>query len=203
MVSGGKQTGEKARDYRKFFSEFVSHPVAVGSVSPSSARLARHIVSKVDWDDTSTLLEYGPGTGAITAEIVAQLPPDVNFCAIEIIAEFAEVLRKRFPNVSVLEGSVEQVKQLCAEQGIEQVDAIISGLPWAGFSDADQTAYLDATMEVLKPGGQFITFGHLQGLLLPASRRFRKRLQSYFSEVKMSKPVWANLPPAFFYACRR
>ncbi len=191
-----------ARDYRKFISEFVCRPREVGAISPSSANLARHLVSSVDWDSTSTVLEYGPGTGAITSEIVSQLPTETDFYAIEISERFASVLRKRFPDVCVLEGSVGKVKSLCETQGVQQVDAIVSGLPWAVFSDEDQDAYLDATMQVLRPGGQFITFGYLQGLLLPAGRRFRKKLAGYFSDVHVSKPVW-NVPPAFFYRCRR
>jgi phosphatidylethanolamine/phosphatidyl-N-methylethanolamine N-methyltransferase len=192
-----------ARDYKKFISEFVSHPRAVGALSPSSANLARHLVGSVDWDSTSTVLEYGPGTGAITQQIVSQLPNQTQFLAIEISSKFARGLRKRFPDVCVLEGSVGKVKNLCETQGIDQVDTIVSGLPWAVFSDDDQKTYLDATMQVLRPGGQFITFGYLQGLLLPAGRRFRKKLSGYFSEVRISKPVWGNLPPAFFYCCRR
>ena len=157
----------------------------------------------VDWANTATVVEYGPGTGAITEEIVSQLPPETTFLAIEISSRFADVLRRRFPDVQVCQGSVGKVKDHCRQYGVEQVDAIVSGLPWAVFSDEDQTTYLNATMEVLRPGGQFITFGYLQGLLLPAGRRFRKKLQGYFSEVRVSKPVWANLPPAFFYCCRR
>lgn len=192
-----------ARDCKRFISEFVSHPREVGALSPSSANLARHLVSSVDWGSTTTVLEYGPGTGAITEQIVLQLPNQTQFFAIEISSKFAGVLRKRFPDVCVLEGSVGKVKNLCETQGVDQVDAIVSGLPWAVFSDDDQTTYLDATMQVLRPGGQFITFGYLQGLLLPAGRRFRKKLAGYFSEVCVSKPVWGNLPPAFFYCCRR
>lgn len=192
-----------ARNYREFISEFVFHPRAVAAVSPSSANLARHLVASVDWDSTATVLEYGPGTGAITEQIVSQLPNETEFYAIEISSKFASLLRKRFPDLNVLEGSVGKVKSLCEAQGVEHVDAIVSGLPWAAFSDDDQTTYLDATMQVLRPGGQFIAFGYLQGLLLPSGRRFRKKLDSYFSEVTTSKPVWGNLPPAFFYCCRR
>lgn len=192
-----------ARDYRRFFSEFLSHPKAVGSLSPSSTNLARHLADSVDWDKASTILEYGAGTGVITEEIVSRLPSQTQFYAIEISTKFADILRQRFPGVCVLEGSVERAKTLCENHGVQRVDAIVSGLPWAAFSESDQNTYLAATMDVLKPGGQFITFGHLQGLLLPAGRRFRKKLSNYFSEVRISKPVWGNLPPAFFYCCRR
>ena len=149
-----------AREYTKFISEFVSHPRAVGAFAPSSANLARHLVSSVDWPNTSTVVEYGPGTGVITEEIIAQLPPAATFLAIEISSRFAEMLRGRFPDIRVCEGSVAMVKDHCEANGVEVVDAIVSGLPWAVFSDEDQTTFLDATMEVLRPGGQFITHDH-------------------------------------------
>jgi phospholipid N-methyltransferase len=192
-----------ARDYRRFFAEFVCHPKAVSSVAPSSSILARNLVGSVDWDRTNTVVEYGPGTGAITEVIVAHLNPEIKFLAIEINSHFAEMLEERFPDIHVCQGSVEQVKDHCDQHGVEQVDVVLSGLPWASFSEDDQTAYLDATMKVLRPGGQFIAFGYLQGRILPAGRRFRRKLQSYFDEVRVSKPVWANIPPAFFYCCRR
>jgi phospholipid N-methyltransferase len=58
-------------------------------------------------------------------------------------------------------------------------------------------------MTVLPPGGQFVTFAYLQGLLIPAGRRFGKLLGDYFSEVRKSPTVWRNTPPAFVYRCRR
>ena len=97
-----------ARNYRKFLSEFVSHPRAVGALSPSSANLARHLVSSIDWGSTSTVLEYGPGTGVITEEIVSQLPTETQFYPIEISAKFASMLRARFPDVCVLEGETQK-----------------------------------------------------------------------------------------------
>ena len=105
--------------------------------------------------------------------------------------------------MTVLQESVANIEELCRQQGVSEVDAIVCGLPWAAFSDQDQTAYLDAMMKVLKPGGHFATFAYLQGMVLPAARRFRKKLRSYFGEVRMSPTVWLNVPPAFVYQCRR
>lgn len=191
------------REYTRFLGEMVCHPRVVGAFGPSSANLGRHMVNCVDWTHTSTVVEYGPGTGPITEQIIAQMPSQTKFLAIEINSHFADLLRQRFPSVRICEGSVGDVQVHCAAEGVEQVDAIVSGLPWVVFSDEDQTQYLDATMKVLRPGGQFITFGYLQGMLLPSGWRFRRKLKRYFSEVRVSRPVWANFPPAFFYCCKR
>jgi phospholipid N-methyltransferase len=95
------------------------------------------------------------------------------------------------------------VRAICNERGIDQVDAIVCGLPWSIFSPALQTELLEATLSVLRPGGQFTTFAYLQGLMLPTGRRFRDRLHECFSSVERSPTVWRNFPPAFVYRCRR
>ncbi len=105
--------------------------------------------------------------------------------------------------MAILQDSVANIEELCRQQGVSGVDAIICGLPWAAFSEGDQTACLDAMMTVLRPGGYFATFAYLQGMLLPAGRRFRRKLGSYFGEVRVSPTVWLNVPPAFVYQCRR
>jgi phospholipid N-methyltransferase len=83
------------------------------------------------------------------------------------------------------------------------LDAVVSGLPWASFPESLQIEILDSMMQVLRPGGQFATFAYLQGLLLPAAKRFRKQLDKYFSKIELSPTVWRNLPPAFVYRCVR
>ncbi len=58
-------------------------------------------------------------------------------------------------------------------------------------------------MRVLRPGGVFVTFAYLQGLMLPAAGMLRRRLKSEFSRVETTKIVWRNVPPAFAYVCYR
>jgi phosphatidylethanolamine/phosphatidyl-N-methylethanolamine N-methyltransferase len=63
--------------------------------------------------------------------------------------------------------------------------------------------FLDEMMKALKPGGRFVTFAYLHGLLLPSAQRFADLLPQYFSSVTKSDIVWLNLPPAFVYRCVR
>ena len=67
----------------------------------------------------------------------------------------------------------------------------------------NMTELLDATGHVLREGGQFVTFAYLQGLLLPAGQRFKRKLRDHFGQVETSRTVWANMPPAFVYRCRK
>jgi phosphatidylethanolamine/phosphatidyl-N-methylethanolamine N-methyltransferase len=187
----------------RFLREFFLNPGITGAIAPSSRTLAREMVASLEFDSANAVLEYGPGTGAFTEAVLAQLRPECSFFMIELNSLFVELLQVRYPGKVIFKASVKDVRKLCDRQGIAQVDCIVSGLPWAWFPDGMQTQYLDAMMTVLRPGGQFVTFAYLQGLLLPAGQRFRRKLDKYFSRVVSSRTVWLNLPPAFVYRCRR
>ena len=202
-VRGQWEENVALREYGRFAGEFLLHPVLVGAIAPSSRELALRMVRWIDWESACTVVEYGPGTGAFTEQILQCKRPDTAFFAVELNSQFAAALAGRFPDVTILQDSVANIEALCQQQGVSEVDAIVCGLPWAAFSDREQSAYLDAMMRVLKPGGHFATFAYLPGMVLPAARRFRGKLRSFFGEVRVSPTVWMNIPPAFVYQCRR
>ena len=185
-----------------FLREFANNPESTGSVAPSSNALAKEVVSGLDLAEASAVLEYGPGTGAFTPYVLREIPYLCKFVAIELNPFFANHVRETYPDVTLHHGSVEEVRAICDKNTISMVDCIISGLPWAAFSHQKQKALLDATMKVLKPGGQFTTFALLHGKLMPSGRRFVRMLRSYFPEVKTSRVIWSNIPPAVVYKCR-
>jgi phospholipid N-methyltransferase len=190
-------------DSVRFLREFVTSPRRIGAVSPSSSRLARRMVKDVDWANVRTVVEAGPGTGPVTREILKHLPQEGRLLAVELHPELGKIFRERYPQVPLAQDSVEHLERLCRERGMEAVDCVISGLPWASFEPEKQRRLLDAIVSVLTAGGQFVTFAYLQGMLLPSAHRFQKLLQDRFSEVRRSGVTWANLPPAFVYRCRR
>jgi len=187
----------------KFVHEFLRDPNVTGAVAPSSPFLARTVAEWIDWPNTNVLLEWGPGTGSFTAEILKHKPDDCCYLAMEINAEMADVFHRRFPDADICLESVANVEHVCKDECIEEVDCIVSGLPWAVFSDEMQTEFMEAMMKVLRRGGQFTTFAYIHGLVVPAGQRFRRKLNRYFSEVSRSRIVWPNIPPAFVYRCRR
>jgi phosphatidylethanolamine/phosphatidyl-N-methylethanolamine N-methyltransferase len=157
----------------------------------------------VDLANAGAVLEYGPGTGAFTHQILRRLGSECRYLAIELNPAMARVWRSRHPGARLYRDSVANVAQICDTEGIDGVDIIFSGLPWASFDDRLQERILKATMSVLRPGGQFITFGYQVGTMLPKGRRFYRRLPRYFSEVERSDYVWLNLPPAFVVRCTK
>ena len=186
-----------------FLREFIASPTITGSIAPSSRHLARTIVEGLELRNAEAVLEYGPGTGIFTEFVLRELKPGAKFAAIELNSHFAETFKQRYPNVLLFQDSVTNVESLCDSAGVQSVDCIVSGLPWATFSESLQVECLDAMLRVLKPGGRFATFSYVHSQALTASRLFAKRLPQYFRTVSKSPIVWLNLPPAFVYRCRR
>jgi phosphatidylethanolamine/phosphatidyl-N-methylethanolamine N-methyltransferase len=182
-----------------FLKTFVFHPSQVGAIAPSSRYLADEMVRWFDWSKIRACVEYGPGTGVFTQRAMEVMQPGTKFFAIERSPELAALTRARCPQAKVYEDSVVNVQQLCQQEGIERVDAILCGLPWASFPEALQEDCLKATLQVMSDGGKFATFAYLQGLLLPAGQRFKRKLRGTFKSVEHSPTVWRNLPPAFIY----
>lgn len=194
-----------------FVKEFIKSPGEVAAVSPSSRRLARKMIEGLDFSTARVVVEYGPGLGTFTDAIVAEIeeaaassPAGQAACrliAIERNERMAQMIRERHPGITLRHDDAANVRDICREEGFESVDYVVSGLGWPSFSDDLRTRILEATAEVLRPGGEFRTFGYHVGLMMRGAWHFRRTVRRLFSEVTISKVVWANMPPAFVYRC--
>lgn len=184
----------------KFIKEFVLHPTKTGAIAPSSPALASLIVEAARVSESRMIVEFGPGTGVFTEQILEEMPEGADFFAVELNERFATAASERCPEAAIYHDCATKSRHYLASHGQEHCDAIICGLPWASFSDELQDRLLDTILDILHPGGRFVTFAYLQGLLLPAGKAFRQKLRSRFSEVERTRTVWLNLPPAFVYA---
>lgn len=185
-----------------FLRQFARAPRSVGAILPSSAALAAAMVAPVDFAANPTIVEFGPGTGAFTRTIAQRLRPQGRYLGIELNAAFCDTLRSEFPAQTFVHGSVADLTAILATHGIARVDAIVCGLPWASLPIALQERVFDEIDRALVPGGVFMTFAYVHGLLLPGAWALRRRLQRSFAAVTHSPIVWANVPPAFAYICR-
>lgn len=184
-----------------FFREFIRRPGVTGAVAPSSRFLAERMLAGLDLASARVIVEVGPGTGSFTRAILNSKRADARLLALEVNPRLAQLVRERFAEVEVFEESPEHLPLILERAGLEGVDLVVSGLPWAVFPPEKQALLLGAIRSCLKPGGRFATFAYLQGLLLEPGRRFRRRIHHQFASVHESRVVWRNLPPAFVYTC--
>jgi len=197
------EAGAKLWDKARFLAQYALNPGQVGAVVPSSEALAQEMVSGIGLERAGAVVEFGAGTGVFSHAALQLLPADCKFVMIERNEEFAAMLRERFPQQRLHFDDVRNVRAICDQEGIAEVDCILSSLPWASFPEDLQDECLQAMMSVLRPGGRLATFAYEGLAMLPKARNFRKKLDQHFSEVTKGATVLANLPPAFVYRCKR
>lgn len=203
--------GRNVRNRLTFLREFVKAPHVMAAVAPSSRRLAHRMIQGLDLASAGVVVEYGPGTGTFTRAVLEALPHgwlageggQGRFIAVEFNRPMAVTLRREFPAVTIRHDDAANIAAICASEGIPTpgVDVVISGLGWPSFNDEVRTRILEATAQVLRPGGEFRTFGYHVGLLMRGAWHFRREVRRLFSDVQISRVVWRNAPPAFVYRC--
>ncbi len=187
----------------QFIKQFVLHPTKTGAIAPSFEGLAELITDSADLSNASAVLEFGSGTGIFTEKILQKISSETKFIAFEINPDFVKATKNRCPEVNIYQDSAINAKKYLNELGLKECDCIICGLPWASFSKDLQSKLLDTIIDVLRPGGTFVTFAYLQGLLLPAGIRFKKTLTTRFKTVNTTRTIWMNIPPAFIYCAEK
>ena len=185
------------------FGQFFANPLTTGAICASSPELSRLIVKMVGTEKASSIVELGPGTGAVTGFILEEKNPDSHFFVIELNPDILTAFRKSFPTVKAYQDCASNLPAILKQEGLASVDVVISGLPWASFPDDTQEEVLNSIYEALPKGGVFATFAYIQGAILPTGHSFKRRLNEYFSTVEKSEVVWRNIPPAFIYCCRK
>lgn len=186
-----------------FFSAFLRRPAEVGAIAPSSRSLARRMVAGMDLAAARCVVEYGPGTGAFTREIVDRIGPGTTFLAIEKNPDFIPVLRRRFPHLDLVEASAEALPDLLSERGLDRADYIVSGLPYTVLPWDLVERIIAVSYRCLRHGGLFNTVQYYNSyVLMPAARKFQRLLHATFDEIGHYRTLW-NLPPAFVYSCRK
>jgi len=186
-------------DRLRFLGRFLLKPVTQASAVPSSPHLVAALLEHMELEQASVVVELGPGTGVATKEILPLLAEEASFLVIEKDKSWVKLLGKRYPGIDLVCGDAAELGQLVEERGLEAVDAVVSGLPFAFFGEELQVAIIDAVATVLRPGGRFSTFTYIHSRDLPRAKRFKTLLESRFSTVEVSDPIWRNTPPAVVY----
>ncbi|OLT15125.1 hypothetical protein BJF78_16845 [Pseudonocardia sp. CNS-139] len=180
----------------------MRRPDLIGAPAPTGATLAAEIAAVVPGTCPATVVELGPGTGAISPSVRARLAPGSRYVAVELDGELVTHLRGTLPWLEVLAGDAADLGTLLAGAGVGPVDAVVSSLPWTLLPPERRRATLAAIAATLAPGGVFATISTLTAL--PALRRDVLRdLGDTYDEVLATRPIWRNVPPSRLLVCRR
>ncbi|WP_238918648.1 rRNA adenine N-6-methyltransferase family protein [Clostridium sp. YIM B02555] len=182
--------------WMKFLIEYIKSPRSIGAVAPSSQKLAEKMVNSVNFENSECIVEYGAGTGVFTEKLIARKKEDTLLIVFENNREFYNILLNKYKNkkkVWIINDGAENINKYINKLGIEQVDYIVSGLPFTSLHKNISDIILNNTRDILKSDGEFITFQYS----LVKNRLFK----SYFKSIKITK-IRLNLPPAYVLSCR-
>lgn len=176
-----------------FLQGFLKNPKRVGSVLPSSKFLACKIVQSVPWDEVRTIAELGPGTGAITRLMRAQLPKSATVFLFERDPKMRSNLKNTYPEF-MFHSNASYLSKRINQEHVHQLDSIICGLPFFNFSREMRQNILSQIHTALRPGGKLVLYQY--------SLHMRKHLAELF-EMEKIQFVPFNFPPVFVYVCRK
>ena len=178
-----------------FARTFFRNPIMLGSVIPSSRFLIKGVLEPLDLQRARVIVEYGPGVGTITRDLLERMHPEAKLIVIEMNVEFVRFLRQAFRDerLVVVEGSAADVRSVLAKNGFSHADYVISGIPLGSMPVAIREHIVQETRAALAPGGAFMVY-QFTSRVLP-------ELQRVFEEVKHGRE-WLNVLPAHLFYCK-
>ena len=179
-----------------FLTAFLRARRTVGAVAPTSRGLARRMAAMAGASEAYLIAEFGPGTGAITRELLAVLPADARLWAFEVYPPFVAHLQATMgdPRLTVLEESAEGITELRERKGLPGFDAVVSALPFSLMSPDQASRILRAAARALRPGGALVALQYHPRYLAPL-------LRAEFGTVEQEVYLW-NVPPALLLRSR-
>lgn len=178
-----------------FGRNFIKHPKMLGSLIPSSRFLVNKVLGEVDWARARVFLEYGPGVGTFTTEILRRMRPDAVLIVLETNADFVRFLRGKIHDdrLHVVHGSAVEADSALAGLNLRHADYVISGIPYTTIPPEVREVILRKTHSVLHPNGAFLVYQFTRTVL--------PYLQQVFGRVHQGFEPF-NVMPARLFFCR-
>ncbi|MEK9151899.1 MAG: rRNA adenine N-6-methyltransferase family protein [Patescibacteria group bacterium] len=177
---------------RQFFGAFLADR-GVAALQPSSPHLIRRLLRHIEAAKVHAVIELGPGEGVATRPLLAVLPADARYVAIERNPTFVKTLRGADPRLDLVEGDVRDLRKFLAQKNFPMADLVLASVPFTFLLPGEREAVVAAAKEHLLPGGKLIVFHQYSPLMVPILRR-------HFARVKIEfEPL--NVMPCFLFDC--
>jgi phosphatidylethanolamine/phosphatidyl-N-methylethanolamine N-methyltransferase len=179
-------------DSLSFFMHWLSDPLQIGAVAPSSQTLAALMTTEIA-PESAPVIELGPGSGAFTRALLDRGIPEWRLALIEQSPRFAFALREQFPTARVLCVDAAALRSIEVFPG-EGAGAVVSGLPLLLMPPNKVSAILESAFMRLRPGGAFYQFTY--GSRSPVPCPILDRLGLTATRIG---GTLVNIPPATVY----
>lgn len=175
-----------------FLKQYIMHPRTVGAVAASGKELAKKMIEPINFNNANVIIEYGPGTGSFSKEIIKRKNKNTIYIMIELNKEFYNTLKKIIKeenNIHIINDDVQNIENILKQYNIKEIDYIVSGLPFASLPKKISNKILKNTQNIIG-NGLFITFQYT---------KFKEKLFTKYFKVKDILKANKNVPPAYVY----
>jgi phosphatidylethanolamine/phosphatidyl-N-methylethanolamine N-methyltransferase len=165
----------------------------VASPFPSSVFTARSVVRHVA-PDCQTVVEYGPGTGVITQEILKRVSSSAAVVGVEISPYFSDRLQRLGdPRFRLIRGDITTVLPRLVAGFPEGVQTVVSGIPFSLMQPSRREEIISVTRSWLRADGRLIAY--------QATRSVLPFLERHFAQVECHFEP-RGLPPILIMVAR-
>jgi phosphatidylethanolamine/phosphatidyl-N-methylethanolamine N-methyltransferase len=186
---------DRFQDEARFLRSWLERPLVVGAVTPSGKILARTMASYVDPRIPGPIIELGPGTGPVTDALIRRGVAQERLVLIEYSPEFCQLLKRRFPKATIIQGDAYDLKETLSGILKEPAAATVSSLPLFTKPMDQRLELLEAAQGMMHPNAPFIQFTYAVVPPIPT--------QTGEYSAHGSNRVWLNLPPARVWVYRK
>ena len=160
------QKKQHPHDAALFFRRWLSNPLQMGSIIPSSPKLGALIAKQIDKRSSSLILELGAGTGAITKSLISAGISPGRIVVVEIVPEMADHLRAKFSQTSVLQADAFNLPIQSLKDTGTEIGTVICGIPLVLLNEAKQRQFIQQ-VEAVAPGRGFFLYTYCVTSPLP------------------------------------
>ncbi len=137
-----------------FLKRFLSRPLQVASVVPSSPVIIKKVSDKMDFSEPRVIAEFGPGEGCHSREILKRLQPGSKLLLFELDPELADHLKSQFRHderVEVLNMDAGRLDEALKARDFGGCDYVVSGIPFSTMESGKKRRLLESIHRCLVP----------------------------------------------------
>lgn len=175
---------------------YWKHILETGMVMPVPLHVIEKMAAGAHLKTAKAVVEFGPGDGKITKELLKQMPDDSKYYAFEVNEELVEILAKKVsdPRLVIIASGAQSIRAELQKHGVEQVDYIFSSMPMSFLKGNEFEQMMTDCRDLLTESGAFIQYQY--------SLKTLAVLKKLFTNIKLKFSLFC-VPPAFVYICQK
>ena len=161
----------------------------VGAITSLSKNVVLKIVNELDFENADVIVEYGPGKGIITMQLLKSMKSDAILFVFETNKQFiSDLMNISDKRLIIINADAEDARLILKKRyKIEKVDYVISTIPFTFLDRRKRKRIITKTHNLLKENGKFIT-SQYTGLIYQLLKQKFRQTQRFAALI--------NLPPA-------